>query len=55
MTLPNDDDPAADLPTGAIRPIVDESDEPVPDEQVPEAQRETEQTIRSISQLEESN
>jgi hypothetical protein len=55
MTLPDDDDPAADLPTGAIRPIVDESDEPVPDEQVPEAQRETEQTIRSISRLEESN
>ena len=60
MTLPNDDDPAADLPTGAIRPILDEPDEPVPDEQVPdeqvpEAQRETEQTIRSISRLEESN
>lgn len=55
MTVPNDDDPAADLPTGAIRPMPDEPDEPEPDEQVPEAQRETEQTIRSISRLEESN
>ncbi len=55
MTLPKDDDSAADLPTGANRPIESEPDEPVPVEVVPEGQRETEQTIRSISRLEESN
>ncbi|MBW3640636.1 MAG: hypothetical protein KY451_12440 [Actinobacteria bacterium] len=56
MTEPNDDAAAdADRPTGAVRPIESEPDEPVPVEVVPEGQRETEQTIRSISRLEESN
>ncbi len=56
MTEPNDAVPAAnDRPTGAGRPIESEPDEPVPVEVVPEGQRETEQTIRSISRLEESN
>ncbi len=44
MTEPNDDATAADPPG-----------EPIPAEPIPEAQRETEQTIRSISRLEESN
>lgn len=55
MSEPNNDTAAAgDRPTGAIPPIEGEP-EPAPDQQLSEAQREAEQTIRSISRLEERN